>query len=271
MASRRSRAADPSEPLAGVREKLDRADHHVNTLREEIDGFIDAKRDSIVGSFDRGRSSYIFRLQDLDEPPLRWRVIMGDVAHNQRSALDHLAWQVIRRHRTPKRKTGFPICDEEPEEGFARWAQGTTSCPGPLFGAGGDAFECIEKMQPYHGGECRLLLVLNQLWNADKHRFLLPRYICMSPLGVLAARYVSNADAGGTLGIRVGSGRVTERGMELAVVQLNPTGPNPKVEMKGRPPLAITFSGGQDVVGSFEEIGAYIRSGVLARLEPLFS
>ena len=111
---------------------------------------------------------------------------------------------------------------------------------------------------------------LSGFWNADKHRFLLPSYTTIDPLQGLTAGYVGNCDAGGTLGIQMGSGEMTERGAELAVVQLGPTGPNPQVEMKGDPPIAVAFSGGQGIVESLEEIGVFIRTCVLSPLQELF-
>lgn len=258
------------DPLAGVREKLNRADCHLKTLHEEIGAFIDAKRDSIVDDFEHERSSYVFWLQDLEEPPLRWGVIIGEIVHNLRSALDHLVWQVIKLKRKPRGKPGYPIWCKEPEGGFCAWAYGSSNHRGPLFGASPRAIACIERTQPYHGGDCRLLLLLDRLWSADKHRFMLPRYVTINPLETLMAEYIGNHDAGPNVSIQLGSGAITERGAELVVIGLNPRGLNPKVEMKGDQPFEVTFDGDRGIVESLEEIVAFVRTSVLGTLQELF-
>lgn len=251
-------------------EKLNRTDRSLETVHDEIRRFIDAKGQSITGDFDRERSSYIFWLQDLEQPPLLWGALLGEAIHNLRSALDHLAWQLIKRNRRPKGKPGYPILCTEPHEGFAAWARGSSSHPGMLFGAGQDAIALIEGTQPYHGGDCRLLRVLDRLWSADKHRFLIPSYVMLDPAKVLTTPLIPNAEAGPTMRITVGSGEVGERGAEIVVIELTPTGSNPQVKMEGERPLDIAFSGGQGVVESIDEISRFVRGRILGPAQNLF-
>ena len=42
---------------------------------------------------------------------VEWSLILGDLLHNLRSALDHLAWQlVVDGGGTPSQDTNFPVC-----------------------------------------------------------------------------------------------------------------------------------------------------------------
>lgn len=50
------------------------------------------------GAFDANTSEWVVRFCVLEAPPLKWGVLIGDVVHNLRSALDHLAWQLVLRN-----------------------------------------------------------------------------------------------------------------------------------------------------------------------------
>lgn len=112
------------------------------------------------------------------EPPElsdEWPLLIGELVHNTRSALEHLAWQLVGyAGNTPKRSTGFPICRE------ARAFDSNSHGKGlhKLEGASDSAIAAVRSIQPFATDrwdgpvENHPLLLLTDLWNYDKHRTL---------------------------------------------------------------------------------------------------
>jgi len=102
----------------------------------------------------------------------------GDVVHNLRGALDHLAYQMTLAHRprtTEKelRDIYFPICKDKAT--YEKAAQGYKK----FFGA--EAIKLLDTLKPYKGGN-EALSRLHDLNNFSKHRLLLTmeRYVICS-------------------------------------------------------------------------------------------
>jgi len=260
------------DSLAGIRAKLERCEEHLKTLDREITRFLEHKPYVTTGHFNAERSSYIFRFQPIKRPPVAWGVTVGEVVHHLRSALDHLVWQLVKlNEREPGRWSSFPIYRKAPKAGFAKVAQGCGKHRGPLYGVGAEALTRIKLAQPYNGGDCRLLAVLDDIWQADKHRFLMPTFLMVSPLAHLEARYTPNADAGPVMKVGLIQGGAVEDGAELVEIGLSPTGPDPKVSMQGDLSIGIAFSGGIGVLDALEEITRFVAAGVFGPLAELFS
>jgi len=108
--------------------KLDRAYEHSKALEDEATGWIKAKPYGIVDEPDpettpdwvSARHHHRrFRVTRVDPVPDRFSILIGDCVHNLRSALDHLALALARRH-TPSmtadeiRGSEFPIFGDRP-------------------------------------------------------------------------------------------------------------------------------------------------------------
>jgi hypothetical protein len=158
--------------------KLLQARRHLTSLSEQVNAY-------------RGRTTYEFvRADNLrevtnrqvwahwtfemleDVPSQEWGLRVGDVVHNLRGVLDHLAWQLALAHSgaAPSRPNliQFPIYDDPTR--FQRGAAATLAAIAPSAG------DALEAMQPYHATEQdpspTLLSWLQYLSNADKHRVL---------------------------------------------------------------------------------------------------
>jgi hypothetical protein len=134
---------------------------------------------AIICGRDPTLAEYILWTEVREEPPAEWSPIIGDIVHNWRSALDHLAYQlVIRNGRTPSNRTQFPIFSKSPldasiyskakdaKDALERWNR-------QVRGMHPNDVAVIERLQPYNGGhgpDIHPLLALNQLSNWDKHR-----------------------------------------------------------------------------------------------------
>lgn len=98
----------------------------------------------------------------------------GDFASNLRSALDHLAWQLVMLNgQKPSPNTCFPVCESDNSHSRRYF----TRCTADM---NEDAISILEAMQPYHAGKdfrSTVLWRLNKLWNIDKHRHFFPHAV----------------------------------------------------------------------------------------------
>jgi hypothetical protein len=229
--------------LDGVRAKLQRADEHLETLAGEMAAFLNADPSPLgftIPHFDPETKWHVVYAYVEEEPPDRLGVILGDVLHNIRSALDHLVWQlVILNGGTPKKGMGgnsFPIALTE--------AQWTKALKGPLLGVSEDHCAIIEKTQPYKQGdkaEQTYFGWLQFLSNTDKHQVVHP---------IVAILRDDPADKV-SFHVTKGPGRVVRKqfrsdvfshGTELLRCKVEPMTPDTEVEMVGDVPVYIAFS-----------------------------
>lgn len=107
----------------------------------------------------------------IKSPPQEWRLIIGDILVDLRSALDYAVYGLAVSHaggREPKnpRAIEFPI---------ARSSQWFASKGLPKISQLPKARAYIESVQPYqpgYGGDTCALWVLNELVGVNKHRFI---------------------------------------------------------------------------------------------------
>jgi hypothetical protein len=92
--------------------------------------------------------------------------MLGDVIHNLRSTLDHLAFALVSAAGgTPDKYISFPIFDSLKAY--------TDLAPGRLKGVNPYCLQTIDNMQPYSHGWGHWAWQLHQLDIIDKHRLLL--------------------------------------------------------------------------------------------------
>jgi len=108
---------DDNEHLNGALLKFRRGREHAQVVQLLIGQFLQSDPYRVVPETDpKASHGFIFRASVREQPPLVWGPIIGDVAHNWRSSLDHLAWQLVkvRGNGKPYRRTQFPIFDDDP-------------------------------------------------------------------------------------------------------------------------------------------------------------
>src|SRR5258708_39516599 len=95
--------------------KVERAKKHIEDLNSALDAFwsTEPNRISFEDNPNSGERSYY--LVNVAEIPLEILVIIGDVLHNLRSALDHLAFQLPRAPGKVRGWTQFPIVENVAE------------------------------------------------------------------------------------------------------------------------------------------------------------
>jgi hypothetical protein len=101
--------------LIGIQAKYDRAKEQFDLLRDEMHEFFNKGQPySFSEEFDSDTWEWVKRVNVNREPPVRFGVVLGDVIHNLRSALDHLMWQVtLLDGGTPNELTQFPVATKD--------------------------------------------------------------------------------------------------------------------------------------------------------------
>jgi hypothetical protein len=99
---------------------------------------------------------------------------LGDVIHNFRSSLDHLAWALVKIGSNPRPKAPeqvyFPMA-----RSYKRWTERIDLW---LPGVPSEYRAVIRRYQPYRrGNHSKAVRWLQRLSNTDKHRVLLPTVI----------------------------------------------------------------------------------------------
>lgn len=159
--------------LQGPRAKLERAFSQLKFLDDRVREFLDAKPFRVVPEFDDDSGSHILRLRSsVDEgTSVRWGLVVGEIVHNARSALDQTMWLVACRSNPVEmlwedeigRKIEFPLVRRKKR------------FPGHkvMSFIADDAKALLKGLQPYNRGDTpEALGKLDRLWNIDKHRVL---------------------------------------------------------------------------------------------------
>lgn len=82
--------------ITGVRLKLSRGLEHLMALDDAIATYLDGDPVKIIREIDsRHPGRVVLSLALKIEPPKTLSAVIGDCVHNLRTALDHLAWQLV--------------------------------------------------------------------------------------------------------------------------------------------------------------------------------
>jgi hypothetical protein len=169
----------------------------MHALEQLAEAFIKRRPNQVT--FDKKSERPWVLLRVTVEPvPLRIATVAGDAVQNLRSALDHLAWQVVLSEgQEPGRHTAFPIYMSEND--FERRVRDPPkNRPGPLHGIdpSGEKWAVIERFQPYREGPPLLdpLGAIGALSNADKHRSLLAGHALVDAFDIHALTEVTGLE-----------------------------------------------------------------------------
>lgn len=85
-----------ARPIPPYRLKIERARRHISELTTEVEAFLAAGPFEIfsVDDLENGQRDYKVRVKT--SVPEQWSLIIGDVIHNARSALDLLMVEVVK-------------------------------------------------------------------------------------------------------------------------------------------------------------------------------
>lgn len=164
--------------------------------------------------------------------PVRWQLMLGDVANNYRSALEHLAWALVSRGRTPpprltkwqENSVYFPIHQERGE------FNGKVSRQLP--GVRRADLAKVRRYQPYHHGETvrprHAFSLLASVNTGDKHRTVQPLWAVPVETGMQITKRRDCVVTGTRPG---GTSKPFELDAEIAFLHARRTGLDPYIEM----------------------------------------
>ena len=145
------------------------AHYQMEALRKEITSFGAANSCVVIHDFESKGLKHTWRVQGNPAiPPASISLRLGDTLFNFRGVLDHLAQDlVIANHRTPTRRTAFPIVTHS-SDWKASWVTDQ------LAGMDDGIRARIDMLQPYRTQRSEstnyFLGLLNSLGNVEKHR-----------------------------------------------------------------------------------------------------
>ena len=155
--------------------KLARAREHLNELTALLNNWTHSGHHEVINEPDpvSGPDWFRVRVHTDPVPVVPFSLLIGDVLHNLRSALDHLAYALAEKHHAGRslpdaiaRESEFPIYRYDNPTAFTKKTRGIHP----------EAQKIIAELQPYQrGSECALdrLWMLHDLTTTDKHSLLL--------------------------------------------------------------------------------------------------
>lgn len=244
--------------LDGPFAKIDRAKEHLALLDEETAAFFEGQPIELLGQFEPDTSEYVFRAKVLREPPARLGVIVGDFAHNLRSALEHLTYQLV---LLAENEALWSRCHQFPTLATSR-ADFAGQAPRNLAGIDPNHIATIERAQPYNASDpdAHVLAILNWLTREDKHKLVHPTVGFIRPDRQPNLRFTANHDAGAIRQRWIARSRRVQDGADVVRIKLAPLGTKPEMQMHGQLPLDIAF-GERALRGTaLQEIEAWVRA-----------
>ena len=163
--------------------KMRQASKHLRSLKEELRIFLEREPVTLTSHRNRERTEEWWITNFREPIPEVVPLLIGDIAHNLRTALDHLVYALALLKGRPHSSTQFPITKSR-EKFYEKLKQpkraarpfSPSSGMSKITGLTPVAQALIEQAQPYHGGDSVLLLMLASMDNGDKHRLLIPTF-----------------------------------------------------------------------------------------------
>ncbi|MFY9674967.1 MAG: hypothetical protein WAK13_10970 [Terriglobales bacterium] len=160
-----------SDQLAGIEEKLKRADENILNLGVEIGAFIKGRPDTSATDAKGNKTQQWINFHKERAIPPRFGMLAGEIVHHWRSCLDHVAWGLSSEgyRRSDETKIAFPILLKTPDKNAqARYDGNVKGIASPA------ALKLIEDLQPYKGANPtdEPLAIIHELDRVDKHHTL---------------------------------------------------------------------------------------------------
>jgi hypothetical protein len=210
------------------------------------------------------RHGFAIVVEDVEPIPVRWRLLMGDIANNYRAALDHFAWALVTRGHTPpetskltpsqERAIYFPVFDDR--------AKYNKALPRYLPGVRRADLTKVRWCQPYRRGPRSrprdVLVLLAGINNDDKHRTIQPLWSFPSRVDIEVT------DAQDCTLLRQEDWRrranPLQAGTEVAFMRARKTGPDPRLDVQMQVASTPTIGNRISVEGWGDWTGVFIFS-----------
>lgn len=245
-------------PFKSSKLKIERANQHIRELESAFGDFLKSNPHRLSIEKD-AKGLDVLTLESIRPMPALIPLVIGDALHNLRSALDHLAYEIVADSgRTPSRSVAFPFAKGREElvdslrNGEIETAAGATIID-----------LIVDTVRPYQGGN-DALYALHALDIVDKHHLVVPVVTLVGLVGVFAED--SNHNVFQDISLSVGEG-----GKLNAIA----TSGALKITDYGRPAFAVVFAKdqafeGQPVLPTLHQL-AQLVSGVVEAIENAYT
>lgn len=215
-------------PAERHRERIERAWSHIDEFKLELGKWADGDPHRARTEHYPERGIYLIRTESLEPPPFRLGLAAGDAVHNLRAALDNVVSDFVRKGM--RDAISFPV--------LMSGGRNDLIAERCIRFLPERVIDIIHSVQPYNAQPAsrRLmwLYVLNELWNADKHRA--PSLFAMIPTWARVSYSSSTAMDADELRIKVFPGPV-QQGKVIARI-------NTKQEIDPFVAIDVAFHGG---------------------------
>ena len=169
-----------SNRLIGIRAKIERSKHHINDLERRLHTFRESRPYRLISEPDADARQQLCKVRVHAAIPPELAVVAGEIVHQLRSSLDHLAWQLWDKNGRVKLredKVYFPVYEADDKYNAER--------PNKVEGVFAPAaVRILDDLKPYAAGN-DLLWKLHKLNNIDKHRHLSVVACALESVGLL--------------------------------------------------------------------------------------
>jgi hypothetical protein len=156
------------ERIRHVTLKIQRAKQHSDELDRQLSDFLATKPFTVAVRRDQNTRRPIYYVDSVQPVPDAIPLTAGDAIQNLRSALDHLAYQLVCKDTADNppqpSRIYFPIADDRAKYDGRKQDK--------MEGATPATIAAIDALQPYRGGDDALWSI-HRLNNIEKHRLLL--------------------------------------------------------------------------------------------------
>lgn len=244
----------------GIRDKLDRFDANLREYSVHFKKF-GAERHAytIVPEFNPETEWHTIYIEPPKMPPV-FGLIAGEAAHNLRSCLDHIAWQLATLDGIPEnpKRVMFPTLSTEPKDFFAH---------GSVNGMRDIHKEILESLQPYKVAHGQTNLEsLAWINNTDKHRVI---HAGTAWVENLAPTNIAAYKEFRIVGMDFEPGGFMLEGRtKIGKVRIAPTSVELQMYMQSEPTVQIVFGDpdsplyGQDIHGALRALKDYVEQMV---------
>ena len=171
--------------------KVERAKRHLGDLEADRRAYLEADPYRAIRERDPETDKMVVRLR-IDPPiPTKLSLILGDVAHNLRTALDYLACHLVETNRgTVTDRTAFPVWRKNDSPTTAELGGLVKD---KLAGASPTAIAAVIGLEPHEGGAGHQLWTVNEIDRLDKHQLLPVLGIDSGSVGIDVGDIIKNA------------------------------------------------------------------------------
>jgi hypothetical protein len=143
--------------LEGVDAKIARAKRHLAELKSELEDVLNPNAQRFEFEAESGTGKHVYRVYGVPAIDHQWSTAVGDCLFNLRSALDHLAWQLVLLDGAgePGKRTQFPIR----ESPFNKNGDRVPTQLRPSVSRQ-DILDGLEAVQPYNAEGSQLSLII---------------------------------------------------------------------------------------------------------------